>query len=90
MTPEYLPLIASHDYEAFRRILDTDLPNTYNEWLQVHTDHRSDLERKGVIVGEIEVYPDEFARFVRDHGNVANITVLRNFVIEKVGRDPYR
>jgi hypothetical protein len=61
MEPIYLPFISPRDYDTFRRILHSDLPNTYDEWFTLHTKERADRGRAGCPVREIKVNPNEFS-----------------------------
>ena len=47
MTIYCLPLISPGDYETFRRLLNNDLPDTYNEWSNLHLKKLSDVRRQG-------------------------------------------
>ena len=80
MDTEFLPVISRNDYDAFRSILHTDLPGTYDEWFQLHAEHRADLQRKGHVVREIDIYSNEFAGYLAVRGYRANLATLRNFV----------
>jgi hypothetical protein len=83
MEPIYLPFISPRDYDTFRRILHSDLPNTYDEWFTLHTKERADRGRAGGPVREIKVDPNEFSRFLNARGLTGNCNALTNFVLEK-------
>jgi hypothetical protein len=85
----YLPFISSRDYDAFRRILHSDLPNTYDEWFQLHTKERADRGRVGHPIREIKVNPNEFSRFLNARGMTANLKTLEDFTIEKASGKHY-
>ena len=78
-----LPLISPNNYVAFRRLLGSDIPNTYNEWLKLQTKEIRGFVRAGLVTKTIGVNSDEFSRFLRARGAKANIVSLRNFTIDK-------
>jgi len=83
---EVVALIASEDYESFRRILHAHLPNTYDEWFQLHSKELANHERFLRPFREIQIYPDEFIDYLRPFGREANLVSMRNFAIEKSAR----
>jgi hypothetical protein len=85
----YLPFISPHNYEAFRRILHSDLPNTYDEWFQLHANERADRGRVGLSIREIKVNPNEFSRFLNARGMAASPKALGAFTIEKASGKSY-
>jgi len=89
MEPIYLPFISPRDYDTFRRILHSDLPNTYDEWFTLHTKERADRGRAGGPVREIKVNPNEFSRFLSARGLTGNRNALTEFVLEKAGGKSY-
>ncbi len=80
-----LAIINRDDYEAFRNIPTRDLPDTYDEWLQLSAQSRLEWGRAGAEIVEIEVHSDEFARFLSATGQPANMKSLWDFVREKIG-----
>lgn len=83
MLPIFFPLIASQDYEAFRDILGSDLPGTYDEWLQLHRKDVAEHRRQLIETSEVEVYPDEFAGFLRAYRTGAGLSALKDFAFAK-------
>jgi hypothetical protein len=87
---EYLiPKIAEHDYDAFRRLIDRDLPNTYKEWLTLMEQARLENERRQIIVRTIEIDFHEFARYCWAKRYAYNIKALENFTLEKAVGNRY-
>lgn len=84
-----VPTISPHDYDAFRRILNPHLSDTYDEWLQLHTKYVTSLLQVGQNVRQIEVHPDEFGRFCNSRGASCNLKTLLDFAIEKVAGNNY-
>ena len=64
MTPTfYSAVILQKDYEAFRRLLGKQLPDTDNEWRHLHDHQIAEQRGAGLEIIEVEIYPDEFIRF---------------------------
>jgi hypothetical protein len=89
METRFLPLIGSEDYDAFRRLLNPDLPDTFDAWFNLHTEYRTDLRKKGEIVEEVEVNSHEFTRFLRATGRRANLKALEEFTLGKARGNQY-
>ena len=86
MDEDILAVIDQNDYESFRRILGGNLPDTYDEWFKFHSQEIADHLRLMHSFREIQVYPDEFADYLRPFGRVADVVSLRNLAIEKATR----
>ena len=63
-TPTILPVIAPDDYEAFRGILGSHIPDTYDKWLdqfakweEINRGNKSGIRR-------VNVNPAEFSRYL--------------------------
>ena len=54
-----LPYIAPHNYDSFRRLSGSDLPDSYDEWLQLHTKEKRERGQVGYDVQEVQVDPSE-------------------------------
>ena len=89
MMTENLPFFNPDDYPAFRRMIGSDLPDTYDEWLQLHTKEKRELSNVGHSIRVIKIYPDDFARFLSARGQRANFSTLRAFTSEKAARNEY-
>jgi hypothetical protein len=89
MEPIYLPFISPRDYDTFRRILNSDLPTTYDEWFKLHTKERADRGHAGHAIREIRVNANEFFRFLNARGMAANLKALEAFTAEKVSGKQY-
>jgi hypothetical protein len=83
MDVEVFPLIAPSDYAAFRNILGDGMPATYHEWFQLQTKEIREFIQAGRDTRKVQVYSDEFVRFLRARGANAPLVSLRNFTIKK-------
>ena len=63
-----LPWIEPENYEAFRRLMGTRIPDAYEKWLQLHTQQSVNYRASGHQVQIHEVRPDDFAELCRSHG----------------------
>jgi hypothetical protein len=87
--PYPLPIIRRHDYDTFRSLDGFDLPDTYDEWFNLHTNEKRERNQAGFDVVEVEVNPSEFARFCRARGGRAQGQRLLDFTIEKFAGNNY-
>jgi hypothetical protein len=64
MAIEYIAAIAEEDYETFKTIVTTSLPNDYEMWLRVR-DRASAraLKERGAVVTDVEISPKEFRTY---------------------------
>lgn len=83
----YLPLINPGDYDAFRDLMKGYLPNTYDEWGDLHVKRATDILGRGDRYVEVKVYPDEFTDYCRANGHVPNPIILDRYAVEKRARD---
>lgn len=72
-----LPIVRQHDFEAFMEIMGKDIPNTYNEWLNLGAKWRTDAAYQPFV--EVEVHPDEFKKFTADKGSAPTMNELLVF-----------
>lgn len=79
----FIPTIAKHDYEAFRRILNLHLPDTYDEWFYLTNKRSLENEAMGNTSQPVEVHPDEFSRYCRAMKATADRHGLDSFAYEK-------
>jgi hypothetical protein len=84
-----MPIIQAPDYNAFRRILNDQLPDTYAEWLQDHTEAMKEFINRSEPYRGIEVNPQEFVRFCLSRNAVATIQLLADFAVEKTSGKTY-
>jgi hypothetical protein len=89
MDVEVFPLILPNDYAAFRRLVGSDIPDTYDEWFNLQRKEIREFVQAGRATKTIEVHSNEFSRFLRERGANANIVSLRNFTIEKDAGNTY-
>jgi hypothetical protein len=80
---KFIPTILKHHYEAFRKVLGRDLPDTYNEWLYLTNKRSLENAATGNISQAIEVDPNEFVRYQRATGASTDLHSLDNFTYEK-------
>ena len=83
MVTTYLPLIRESHYKAFRGFMGNNLPDTYDEWGYLALKDKSDFIARDETIRDIEVYLDEFRRYVAAYGNERTLHALRNFAFEK-------
>jgi hypothetical protein len=79
----FLPLIDPNDYDAFQRILNHALPDTYDEWGEVHVRQAADILGEGNEYREVQVYPVEFARYCTTRRTSPSIRLLYEFAMSK-------
>jgi hypothetical protein len=87
--PYLLPLISQRDYDAFSRLNDSDLPETYDGWLKVHARMIVQGSQTGYILEQRQVDPREFVRYCSPRGLVPNMNSLLIFVREKAAGRRY-
>jgi hypothetical protein len=80
------PHIDPQDYDAFRRLPRSDLPDTYDEWLNLlGNENARILVQPGNSIRSLKVEPDEFSRHCRATGTACDLQNLRNYVAKKSG-----
>jgi len=79
----FSPNIAQADYNAFRRLIKKDFPDTYDKWLDLTSQQANKFGAVGNTVESIEVKPDEFARFLGTTGTSSDLQSLWHFAHEK-------
>jgi len=79
----HLPLISSTHYDAFRALFKGGLPDTYDEWNNLHMQHITDCIRQGLAYDEISIILEEFVAYCRASGSLPKPIVLRRFAREK-------
>ena len=60
----FLPSIKCEDYDAFRRIIYPDFPDTFDEWANDISKLAAQHLGQGSTARSIEVDPDEFAAYL--------------------------
>ena len=73
------PLIQLDDYDAFRSLMPTDLPDTHDKWLNFQNQKTMPLVMVGHAIKRVEVKPDKFAAHCRTTGTDHNFDNLRAF-----------
>ena len=79
----FTPAISAANYQAFREIINGDLPDTYDEWLQLANKRSLENIGMGHVSQPVDVDPSEFARFLKSVGPSANLHWLYNFAQQK-------
>ena len=75
-SPTLLPIIASNDYDAFRRILHSYIPDTYDEWLNLFAKWEKEWSGNGRSVRRIKVDSREFSRHLDTTGHAPTLNEL--------------
>jgi hypothetical protein len=86
----YIAYIAPGDYEAFRRILHSHIADTYDEWSQFYLNKASNLLAKGHTYRDVQIDPDEFARYCDAHREERTLHGLDNFATRKAADNTER
>ena len=81
-----MPMIPKQQYHSFRGALGTDIPDTYDEWLNLTNKLRNERIRQGEVVPQVEIDFDEFTRFCAARGTTPNNKALLDLAIEKSRR----
>jgi hypothetical protein len=77
------PKIRPTDYALFRGVLDRDLPASYDEWFDLARKEMRGITVNGDAPIEIEVDPDEFARYCHAERYARTLAQLKQFAAEK-------
>ena len=84
-----LPRINPSDYDAVRRIINLDLPDTHDKWLNLQVQKELDIRGQGHACRHIQIDPDELARYCDRYPHDRNQDGLQNFAIKKAGGTNY-
>ncbi len=76
-----VPLVAWHDYDAFRELVK-DAPSVHHEWAERFRKRSVEERRRGHIVREIHVDPHKFAAYARLGGYETSLATLERFLVE--------
>lgn len=80
----FIPVFSGkEDYQVFRGLIGKDLPDTYDEWRQFHTDNAASLIKNGHDVRYVEAYPSEFISFCSAGERKCNLDSLEDFALKK-------
>lgn len=86
MAVNYYAIIERDDYEAFRRILKTHLPNTFDEWSYGREKTKAQLAALGRVVGK-KIHPDAFAAYLATSGTKPDLIALDRFAEKRATED---
>jgi hypothetical protein len=89
MASTYLAQINPSDYEMIRGILNNDLPDTYQVWLDFQLKGETNLQKRGHTFSHIEIDPGEIARYCGTHGGHRSRHGLLHFVMKKSQGENY-
>jgi hypothetical protein len=78
-----LPVVPERDYDAFRRDVGPNLPDTYNEWRKIFLHDLANAVRQGKNIVEVEVHYDEFMAHCATNGLKHNAQALLDLAERK-------
>jgi hypothetical protein len=81
----FFPSIKRDDYNAFRRIVGSDLPYTFDEWANEQTKLVAERVSGCSLTRSVEVNPNEFVEYLRLPGRRASRHELNNFAFHQSG-----
>lgn len=76
-----VPLVAWHDYDAFRTLI-RDAPSVHHEWAELFRKRSMEERQRGHDVHEIHVDPRKFAAYARLKGCETSFATLERFLLE--------
>ena len=79
----YFPMIHPKDFEAFKVILDRDLPDTYEGWQEFISNRIRHIDANAEIPHGIEVDPHEFSNWLPTRWDKRTISGLFEFAAFK-------
>jgi hypothetical protein len=86
MEEVFFPIIRPKDYDAFWRLTNGDLPDTYEEWREQYSKSKAERARQGAVVIDVEVYPEDFATFCKKSDLPPSTEILIDFAEEEARR----
>lgn len=89
MATFFLAEIPPEHYEAFRKILNPRLPDSFDAWSYRHSDRVATRAGKGHTIYEVKVNPDEFTRYCQATNSVHDLPSLDKFANEKAAGKRY-
>lgn len=78
-----LPVISEADYKAFVGLTGSNLPDTYDKWLDLRSQWLAEYAKERPR--NIKIYPDQFSRFIAVTGRAPNMNTILAFA-EAIGR----
>ena len=84
-----IPIIRPADYETFRSILNNEIPDTYEEWVQNYAKVTQEFLARSEPHRGVQVDPHEFIRFCRSCNAVPGVESLGEFAVEKASGNHY-
>jgi hypothetical protein len=79
----YYPKLSLAHYHTLSSEPNLNLPDTYNEWLNLAHKEMREIILAGDRPCEIEIDPDEFAEFCHSEGKARTFGALREFATKK-------
>jgi len=88
MVTRYRGWISPEHYEAFKRLMpdEPDLPDTYDEWLNIAEKEVAEIRGIGHTVKKINLDPDEFTEFCQASSVDRNAKTFHAFTVFKASR----
>jgi hypothetical protein len=85
--PTILPVIAADDYDAFRGILRSHIPDTYDEWLNLFAQWEKEWGGNGAPVRRVNVNARQFSRHLAATGHAPTLNELFVFAAAIANND---
>jgi hypothetical protein len=82
----YSPIIKKDDYDAFRSLINSDMPDTFDEWAYQRGEADLQYTRRGLAVRRIEVHPDGFVAYLLAQRAKASRHELDSFAAQEAAR----
>ena len=89
MATFFVAVISPEHYNSFRKVLDQNLPETFDLWSYRHSDRIAARTGKGHMVYEVKVDPDESTRSCTATNSAHDLQSLDRFATEKAGGKRY-
>ena len=89
MAAFFVAEISREHYGSFKKILDENLPETFDEWAFRQSERIAHRSGKGHAVYEVKVNPDEFTRYCQMTKSVHDLKSLDRFASEKASGKRY-
>jgi hypothetical protein len=85
----YIPVLAREKYETLRGILGSKIPDAFDDWEQFLTDKAAKARAGLDTVRNVNVDPDEFARYLDTTHSQHDLDALDDFTAEKASGKSY-
>jgi hypothetical protein len=85
--PTILPIVDLNDYDAFRSILGSHIPDTYDEWLNLFAQWEKDWGSNDALIRRIKVNSGYFSRHLSSTGHAPTLNELFVFAARIANND---